>query len=391
MLNNVSKKLVQLVAVLILLTSCHVQEVYEQQTSTPIPIFPTETQAPTSTPTAFPTPTVPTQTSRGIFEPPDGKVLLFVGQDNASIGGNDPYHDGYVDHVGLPAGVTGYVYMVEGWTNRFGYTYDVGSIDGLNQETTWGAGPVCMKCILDSPTFKHTIVHLSISMVDGSEAKIADGTYDYLIETLTQFLMDYQDHPFFLRIGYEFDGVRNAYNPENYKKAFRRIVDQLRAAGLKNFVTVMSSTSVSVGAATWDQYYPGDDYVDWIGYSYWGESSDSTGTLDFARAHGKPVFIAESAPAKYYLGVADGNKVWREWFEPYFRHIQENLDVTKAVSYIDCHWEAQPMWIGRNWGDTRIEANPVIHYKWNAMMYDPMFITGNDDVFQLIGFNSKQE
>jgi hypothetical protein len=314
-------------------------------------------------------------------------VLLFIGQDNASIGGHDTYRNGYVDHVGLPAGVTGYVYMVEGWRNRFGYTYDVGSIDGLNRETTWGAGPVCMKCILDSPTFEHTIVHLSVAMVDGSEAKIADGSYDYLIDELTRFFTEYQDHPFFLRIGYEFDGLRNAYDPENYKMAFRRVVDRLRVAGLKNFVTVMSATSVSVDINTWDLYYPGDDYVDWIGYSYWGGNPESKGTLEFARTHGKPVFIAESAPAKYYLGVADGNEVWKQWFEPYVQHIRENLDVIKAISYINCHWEAQPMWIGRNWGDTRIEANPVVHYRWNAMLYDPLFITGDDNVYELIGFN----
>jgi hypothetical protein len=313
-------------------------------------------------------------------------VLLFVGQENESIGGHDPYRNGYVDNVGLPAGVTGYVYMVEGWTNKFGYTLDVGSIDGLNKESNWGGGPSCIRCLLESPTFEQAIIHISVSMVDGSETKIADGTYDYLIDELVQFFSEFQDHPFFLRIGYEFNGGRNEYNPENYKLAFRRIVDQLRAAELNNFVTVMTSTSVSVDMDTWNLYYPGDDYVDWIGYSYWDGNPKSTETLDFARLHRKPVFIAESAPSGHYLGVEDGHQVWQDWFETFFQHIRENQDVIKAISYINCHWEAQPMWIGRGWGDTRIEANPVIHYKWDAMLYDPMFITGEDDVFQLIGF-----
>ena len=380
-------KRIGFIAAMFLLTSCGISDVTVEPTNASAPIIPTETQFPTPISTPLPATIPPAMTGPNTFEPPDGMVLLFVGQDNGSIGGHDPYRDGYIDHVGLPAGVTGYVYMVEGWTNRFGYTFDVGTIDGLNRETTWGGGPVCMKCILDSPTFAHTIIHLSIAMVNGSEVKIADGSYDYLIDELVKFFTEYQDHPFFLRIGYEFDGLRNGYDPEAYKLAFRRIVDRLRAAGLKNFVTVMSATSVSVDANTWDKYYPGDDYVDWIGYSYWGGMPESTGTLDFARAHGKPVFIAESAPAKYYLGVVDGNRVWEDWFEPYFQHIRENQDVIKAISYIDCHWEVQPMWIGRNWGDTRIEANPVVHYKWNAMMYDPMFITGDDDVYELIGFN----
>jgi hypothetical protein len=44
------------------------------------------------------------------------------------------------------------------------------------------------------------------------------------------------------------------------------------------------------------------------------------------------------------------------------------------------------MWIGRNWGDTRIQANGYIHYRWNALMHDPMFINGDEPVYELIGF-----
>jgi hypothetical protein len=36
------------------------------------------------------------------YEPPEGKVLVFVGQDNASVGGQEDYSDGYVDHFGTP-------------------------------------------------------------------------------------------------------------------------------------------------------------------------------------------------------------------------------------------------------------------------------------------------
>ena len=193
-----TKSIISIITIF-LLTSCSVPGSPEQTVTAPPPTIPTETQLPVSTATSVPPSATPTPAGPNTFEPPDGKVLLFIGQDNDSIGGHDPYRDGYVDNVGMPAGVTAYVYMVEGWTNRFGYTFDVGSIDGLNEETTWGGGPACLKCILDSPTFAHTIIHVSISMVDGSEAKIADGTYDYLIDELVAFFREYQDHPFFLR------------------------------------------------------------------------------------------------------------------------------------------------------------------------------------------------
>ena len=56
------------------------------------------------------------------YEPPQGRVLVFVGQDNKSVGGTDKWSDGYVDHIGMPAGITHYVYFTEGHTNEFGFT-----------------------------------------------------------------------------------------------------------------------------------------------------------------------------------------------------------------------------------------------------------------------------
>ena len=61
------------------------------------------------------------------YEPPAGKVLVFVGQDNASVGGNDRFTDGYVDYVGVPAGITHYI--------GIGGTTEEGLIPGLSVES----------------------------------------------------------------------------------------------------------------------------------------------------------------------------------------------------------------------------------------------------------------
>ena len=42
----------------------------------------------------------------GRFAPPAGKVLVFAGQDNASVGGTETHHDGYVENIGIPGGIT---------------------------------------------------------------------------------------------------------------------------------------------------------------------------------------------------------------------------------------------------------------------------------------------
>ena len=353
-------------------------------TSTPVP----PTVTPTSVPTSTPTPIPPTPRPVGLakFEPPDGHVLVFIGQDNASVGGTSAYTNGYVDHIGMPAGVTTYAYMIENSTNKFGYHFDIGHIDGLLTEVNWGAGPVCAECYLDAQQFSKAIVHISISMENHGEYLVADGTYDYLIDELANFLKTHQDHPFFLRIGYEFDGSSGGYDPEKYKLAFRRIVDRLHSQGLDNFATVYAASSVSVGAFFWDAYYPGDNYVDWIGYSYWDTAPEYKGGLDFARQHGKPVMIAESAPYLYSFANGDGEKTWEQWFIPFFQHVLENQDVIKAISYINADWHSQAMWKRGVWKDTRIQTNDVIRENWLSVIENPIFINGKDDVFGMIGF-----
>jgi hypothetical protein len=318
------------------------------------------------------------------YEPPQGRVLVFVGQDNKSVGGTDKWSDGYVDHIGMPAGITHYVYFTEGHTNEFGFTFDEGHVDGMLSETTWGAGPMCMDCYLSDEDFKGIVVHLSISMEFGSEDKIATGEYDHLILELADYLTKYQHMPFLIRIGYEFDGSWNDYDPENFKLAWRRIVDGLRERNVDNFATVMASSRRHLPIETWETYWPGDNYVDWIGYSYWANETPHPLALDFARAKNKPVFIAETTPRGFFLNMLQDGQVWNDWFQILLDHIEENDDVIKAVSYINTHWDADPMWSG--WGDSRIETNAKVKQKWLETMQQERYIHQTEGTYDLIGF-----
>lgn len=313
------------------------------------------------------------------YEPPKDKILVFAGQDNESVGGNDRFNNGYVDCVDIPAGITHYI----GLGPASGTD---GKIPGLNIESTWGAGPMCLKYYLDSPKLKNCIIHLSISMVD-HEKEVAQGLFDKQIMEIDDFLKEYKDRPFFLRIGYEFDGEWNHYDSTYYKKAFRRIVDILKGQNVSNFATIFASTSPVVNYKLWSAYYPGDEYVDWCGYSYWGKCPEECSSIQFARDHKKPIFVAETAPRGYYFLKEDGKAVWDEWFAPFFQHIENNGDIIKAFSYINCNWDAQPMWDG--WGDTRIQVVNYLKKKWLEKMSDPRYVNGNDDVFSLIRFEGK--
>ena len=196
-----------------------------------------------------------------------------------------------------------------------------------------------------------------------------------------------QARPVFLRIGYEFDGPWNAYDPELYKLAFKWIVSRLRFLGVQNFVSVWQSSTVAVPHTkgrrraghqvdrSFVKWYPGNDVVDWMGTSYFNfDKHTHDAFLNFAREKGKPLMIAESAPQGYDLelgtlvnhytnerisGEITGQAVWKKWFKPFFRYIHNNRDVIRAVAYINTPWKEQEMWTsGENgyWGDSRIQV-----------------------------------
>ena len=317
------------------------------------------------------------------FTPPPGKILVFAGQDNESVGGTLKHRDGYVDNVEVPAGITHYVYFAEGWTNDFNRTFAKGKVDGLNSETEWAAGPMNQKAYLDSPTLDRCIMHLSISMEGNSEDKVADGSYDHLIKELVDFVRDHPDHPFLIRIGYEFDGNWNGYDANNFKLAFQRIVKALQAAKLSNYATVYASSS-GAKPEQFVEYDPGPEYYDWVGYSWWGGDKDGQAAIDFARKVGKPIFIAEATPRGIFFDKQEHKEIWNTWFAKFFAHIEKNKDVVRAISYINADWDSQDMWDG--WGQSRLETAPYLKSKWLEKMAEPRFVNASDKPFGLIGF-----
>ncbi|MBV6652572.1 MAG: hypothetical protein KI786_02390 [Mameliella sp.] len=341
------------------------------------------------------------------FAPNDSTVLVFIGQDNEAVGGHDAskakpagaqiWDDGYIDHfkeeLGMPAGITHYIYMVEeGKLNSFGSSFSDGKNEGLNGVDEWSAGDMCLRCYLDNQQnqFENTIVHLSISMEFDGEDDIAAGKSDDLIRELGDFLEAFSQFPFLIRIGYEFNGAWNGYDPVSYKKAFVRIVDQLDERGIDNYATVMASSSMHIADPVWNAYYPGDRYVDWIGYSFFdADPVNDAPALQFARKHQKPIFIAEATPWKdTQMTKDDGNEIWESWFVPLFNHIEENQDVIKAVSYINTDWQVQDMWKNNDMFDidTRLQVNDALRAKWVDKMSTPLYLHSTEGTYEKIGF-----
>lgn len=328
------------------------------------------------------------------FEPKDGEVLLFVGQELEAVGGLEEYNDGYLDHFDRPAGWTTYSNINPG-ESSFGRTQE--GLDGLYETHDWGDNDYNATLQLNSPNFENMALAIGLQFVS-HEKKVADGTHDAYIEKLADFLLSLGERPVFLRIAYEFDGDPwNHYDREETIKAYKRIVDILRTKGVENTAYVWQSTGFISGQEHLEGWYPGDDYVDWCGVSFFNRWKEIE-MFEFARKKGKPVFIAEASPTisdyggKLYgltketqLGnPQQAEEAWEKWFVPFFDAIDHNPDVVKAVSYINCHWDSHPMWEQNptfKGIDARLHLSDSISQRWKKITSQPKYIKSSPDLY----------
>ena len=236
---------------------------------------------------------------------------------------------------------------------------------------------------LKSSNYKNMALAIGLSFVNHEE-KVADGTHDKYIEKLGDFLLSLGRRPVFLRIAYEFDGHPwNHYDRKSTVKAYKRMVDMLRAKGITNTAYVWQSTGFMSTPEQLEDWYPGDDYVDWLGFSFFNGWKKQQ-MIEFARSKGKPVFIAEATPTssdkiadpEENKGITKEMKLsnpnqaqmaWDEWFVPFFKTIDDNSDVIKAVHYINCHWDSHRMWFDNptfKGIDARLHLSDTISKRW---------------------------
>jgi Glycosyl hydrolase family 26 len=337
------------------------------------------------------------QTVQAKFEPADGQCLFFIGQDLAATGGLAGYTDGYADHFEVPAGITTYTSFSPG-SESFGY-YQKGN-DGIKSVANWGAGDNCAQCYLDNKDYKHSIIAIGLSIV-GNEKEIASGSRNSLIQELAEWIKE-SKRPVFLRIGYEFDGWDwNHYERKHYISAWKQIHKTFKEMNVNNVAFVWQSKGNGSGQDVLEKWYPGDDLVDWCGYSYFNNPDQEM--LTFARKHKKPVFIAEATPVLHneieftnskLTDPLIAEKVWREWFIPFIATLNENKDVIKAFSYINANWLQQPMWatnpVFRN-ADSRIQKSEFVSTKWKEEMANPRYLKASADLWKRIGYEKEQQ
>lgn len=263
----------------------------------------------------------------------------------------------------------------------FMFYTDIQTVRGLTAPVDYGSGIEFANALIDNYNDSNLQIGLWLNGTKGC-LDIIQGTLNVQIQTLFEYLVSQgrNGHRIFLRIGYEFDNPDFGYDhPDDYKMAFRYLVDYCKRQYGKLCDDTIYYTWHSWAAGSsrrLEDYFPGADYVDWVGISLFsqlysskqrkiGSMSTVKQVLDFAALHDKPVMIAESTP---YGGIPDLDDPWRDWFAPVLQLI-DDYDIA-MWSYINCDWPSQPMWRYAGFGDTRISVNHTIMQKWRSMVVD---------------------
>jgi len=194
---------------------------------------------------------------------------------------------------------------------------------------------------------------------------IPTGMYDFYIDKWAGEAKAFR-HPILLRFGHEMnDPYRYPWGPhlnapEDYIKAWKYVVDRFRAIGAENVLWVWSPHPAH---GNFYSYYPGDEYVDWIGSSAlnYGKVAPWSDWWSFGEIFDKPYY--ELSKFKKPIIIAEfgsvavgGNRA--AWYKDALTDFPTNYPLVKALVFF------------HNSQDATTTAHPLDWY----INHDPMVI-----------------
>ncbi|KAJ3205648.1 hypothetical protein HDU67_008719 [Dinochytrium kinnereticum] len=235
-------------------------------TSSSSPVEPTTTLAPPPGPV-----TPPSNRPRARLEPADGKIILGAWLDTEDKPGARDTFSGFNRRIGQMAGSFQLSQRIPLAPNP----YIPG--DFLNANMT----------LFDEGS--NASLFLTVYPYDGFDA-IQDRDIDLLVEQCNNITRGGRN--VIIRYGPEMNGdwmEGFGRRPAGYIASFRRVATQIHS---RTTAAMLWSPNLDQGGDSFSEYYPGDEYVDWVGLSvYWKGSRNAYPWRETTLA--PPNFVAE--------------------------------------------------------------------------------------------------
>jgi hypothetical protein len=168
--------------------------------------------------------------------------------------------------------------------------------------------------------------------------------------------------------------------PEIFKRAFRYVVDRVRARGAQNILWGFHANHQSFPSEAWNrmsEYYPGADYVDWLGLSVYGKQYGVSAWTSFKEVMEegyqeicnldpvKPVLMAEYGVGEF---PDSGNKA--EWMATALELIRTRYTRVKGAVYWHERWQNQD----GTYSNLRINSSPEALAAYRKGIADPFWL-----------------
>ena len=197
--------------------------------------------------------------------------------------------------------------------------------------------------------------------------------------------------PILLRVGGEVDVWSTQANPQEFIDAFRFIANIMRREA-PNVAMVYSVNAVSAQGVNWMTFYPGDNYVDWVGISlyslryFMGNPNTTDGQAAIYRTgrfanpiavmaelvemfgDRKPILISEGGVT---LRNRSNNEDTTQWALPIIRQIYSYIPMlfpqVKAIFWFNVHKPNEAQWFDFN-------QSPAARALYTELTASPYFL-----------------
>ncbi|HJT79568.1 MAG TPA: glycosyl hydrolase [Chthoniobacterales bacterium] len=148
--------------------------------------------------------------------------------------------------------------------------------------------------------------------------------------------------------------ANNWKGPETFRRAYRYVVDRVRARGAGNIKWMFHTNNYSYPLDTWNfapAYYPGSDYVDWLGMSVYGQqfkeesNPDIRSLVDWPYEEmcgldpNKPIMIAEWGTGDFPFAPDAKGLRKPEWIKQGLELFRTRYPRIKAAVYWHERWQ----------------------------------------------------
>jgi len=169
---------------------------------------------------------------------------------------------------------------------------------------------------------------------------------------------------------------------EKYKKAYRYVVDRVRARGAGNILWVFHVNNYSYPTDSWNDFknfYPGDNYVDWIGMSAYGKQFKKNNWVYFPDTMNYPYqLLCQLSPdkplmlAEWGVGQFQEPKLKADFISQALQDIPRKYPRIKAAVFWHERWENEDGTYSNLRLDSSLEAFQAFR---KGMTRDPLWLS----------------